>query len=180
MSGSPVYRDGQLIGAVGYRFGSFSKEPIAGITPIDMMRDTLKGLPQTTQRRQPRDRSGAARRRRSRRCDISQTLLRRLRAVTVAPLRAVAGGGFSSGATPSHLVNGGAIAVVMAKGDINLFGLGTVTEVRNDTFIGFGHPRPRRLGRCEHTGCDGDGLNDHRVARERPLRSVASAGSSAP
>jgi SpoIVB peptidase S55 len=37
MSGSPVYIDGRLIGAVGYSLGSFSKEPIAGITPIDEM-----------------------------------------------------------------------------------------------------------------------------------------------
>src|SRR3981081_4687938 len=34
MSGSPVYIDGRLIGAVSYALGSFSKEPIAGITPI--------------------------------------------------------------------------------------------------------------------------------------------------
>src|SRR5436853_310280 len=37
MSGSPVYIDGRLIGAVSYSLGSFSKEPIAGITPIDEM-----------------------------------------------------------------------------------------------------------------------------------------------
>jgi hypothetical protein len=37
MSGSPVYIDGRLIGAVAYSLGSFSKEPIAGITPIDEM-----------------------------------------------------------------------------------------------------------------------------------------------
>src|SRR6267142_5149225 len=37
MSGSPVYIDGKLIGAVSYSLGSFSKEPIAGITPIDEM-----------------------------------------------------------------------------------------------------------------------------------------------
>lgn len=37
MSGSPVYIDGRLVGAVAYRFGSFSREPIAGITPIDDM-----------------------------------------------------------------------------------------------------------------------------------------------
>src|SRR5437867_12888469 len=37
MSGSPVYVDGRLIGAVSYSLGSFSKEPIAGITPIDEM-----------------------------------------------------------------------------------------------------------------------------------------------
>ncbi len=37
MSGSPVYIDGRLVGAVAYRFGSFTKEPIAGITPIEDM-----------------------------------------------------------------------------------------------------------------------------------------------
>jgi hypothetical protein len=39
MSGSPVYIDGRLIGAVSYSLGSFSKEPIAGITPIEEMTD---------------------------------------------------------------------------------------------------------------------------------------------
>src|SRR3954470_24980323 len=37
MSGSPVYIDGRLIGAVSYSIGSFPKEPIAGITPIEEM-----------------------------------------------------------------------------------------------------------------------------------------------
>jgi hypothetical protein len=37
MSGSPVYIDGKLIGAIAYRIGEFSKEPIAGITPIAQM-----------------------------------------------------------------------------------------------------------------------------------------------
>src|SRR5205809_242171 len=39
MSGSPIYVDGRLIGAVSYALGSFSKEPIAGITPIAEMTD---------------------------------------------------------------------------------------------------------------------------------------------
>jgi SpoIVB peptidase S55 len=39
MSGSPVYIDGRLIGAVSYSVGAFSKEPIAGITPIAEMKD---------------------------------------------------------------------------------------------------------------------------------------------
>jgi hypothetical protein len=39
MSGSPVYIDGKLIGAVSYSLGAFSKEPIAGITPIADMID---------------------------------------------------------------------------------------------------------------------------------------------
>ena len=59
MSGSPVYIDGKLIGAVAIRFGIFGKIPIAGITPVEEMRalsgesgrlsvrmDTLKELTQ--------------------------------------------------------------------------------------------------------------------------------------
>jgi hypothetical protein len=34
MSGSPVYIDGKLAGALSYRMGIFAKEPLAGITPI--------------------------------------------------------------------------------------------------------------------------------------------------
>jgi hypothetical protein len=37
MSGSPVYIDGRMVGAVSYSIGQFSKEPIAGITPIAEM-----------------------------------------------------------------------------------------------------------------------------------------------
>jgi hypothetical protein len=37
MSGSPVYIDGRLVGALAFRIGQFSKEPICGITPIEQM-----------------------------------------------------------------------------------------------------------------------------------------------
>src|ERR1700719_2370229 len=38
MSGSPVYFNGKLAGALTFRIGEFSKEPIAGVTPIaDML-----------------------------------------------------------------------------------------------------------------------------------------------
>src|SRR2546427_583795 len=37
MSGSPVYLDGKLAGAMAFRIGEFSKEPIAGVTPIAEM-----------------------------------------------------------------------------------------------------------------------------------------------
>lgn len=40
MSGSPVYVDGRLVGAVSYALGSFSREAIAGITPIGEMAAT--------------------------------------------------------------------------------------------------------------------------------------------
>ena len=37
MSGSPVYYDGKLLGAISLRFSTFSPDAIAGITPIDLM-----------------------------------------------------------------------------------------------------------------------------------------------
>ncbi|NOT28736.1 MAG: hypothetical protein HOP16_21850 [Acidobacteria bacterium] len=52
MSGSPVYIDGRLLGAVSYSLGQFSKEPIAGITPIDEMTEaaTFEGPRRTAAR----------------------------------------------------------------------------------------------------------------------------------
>jgi len=37
MSGSPIYIDNKLIGALALSFGIFQKEPIAGVTPIEQM-----------------------------------------------------------------------------------------------------------------------------------------------
>ena len=37
MSGSPVYYDGKLLGAIALRFSTFSPDAIAGITPIELM-----------------------------------------------------------------------------------------------------------------------------------------------
>jgi len=47
MSGSPVYIDDKLVGAVAAAF-PFSKEPIAGITPIQQMVDIFKERPAST------------------------------------------------------------------------------------------------------------------------------------
>ena len=44
MSGSPVYIGNKLVGAVSYRIGQFSKEPICGITPIEQMLE-VRNLP---------------------------------------------------------------------------------------------------------------------------------------
>lgn len=44
MSGSPVYIDGRLVGAVAYTF-AFATEPIAGITPIGQMISQLRDAP---------------------------------------------------------------------------------------------------------------------------------------
>ena len=51
MSGSPVYIDGRLVGAVSYALGSFPKEPLAGITPIAEMVDAVNGTGPRVRRR---------------------------------------------------------------------------------------------------------------------------------
>ena len=54
MSGSPVYIDGRLVGAIAFSF-PFSKEPIAGITPIKQMIELFESGSNETQRpREPR------------------------------------------------------------------------------------------------------------------------------
>ena len=44
MSGSPVYVGNRLLGSLSYRIGQFSKDPIAGITPIEQMLE-VRDLP---------------------------------------------------------------------------------------------------------------------------------------
>jgi hypothetical protein len=53
MSGSPVYVDGKLVGAISYAF-PFSKEPICGITPIEQMISIFEHKPPQTGTTEPR------------------------------------------------------------------------------------------------------------------------------
>lgn len=49
MSGSPVYVDGKLVGAVSYSIATFAKEAISGITPIgEMLKIEEKMLPRSS------------------------------------------------------------------------------------------------------------------------------------
>ncbi len=51
MSGSPVYVSNRLLGSLSYRIGEFSKDPIAGITPIEQMLE-VRDLPITAGNRE--------------------------------------------------------------------------------------------------------------------------------
>ncbi len=42
MSGSPVYFDGKLAGALSLKIGNFTKDAIGGVTPIESMFDVAK------------------------------------------------------------------------------------------------------------------------------------------
>src|ERR1700693_917441 len=47
MSGSPVYIEGKLAGALSLKLGTFAKEPLAGITPIENILSLPTGQPGT-------------------------------------------------------------------------------------------------------------------------------------
>ncbi len=53
MSGSPVYIDGKIVGAIAFSF-PFSKEPIAGITPIKQMIDLFDKGSENVKPKEPR------------------------------------------------------------------------------------------------------------------------------
>src|SRR5277367_178341 len=52
MSGSPVYIDGKLVGALSLKLGVFTKEPIGGVTPIE---DIIHPQPQASAQSVPSD-----------------------------------------------------------------------------------------------------------------------------
>ncbi|HEY4840032.1 MAG TPA: SpoIVB peptidase S55 domain-containing protein [Candidatus Acidoferrales bacterium] len=45
MSGSPVYIDGKLVGALALKFGSFTKEALGGVTPMENMMEVTPPAP---------------------------------------------------------------------------------------------------------------------------------------
>src|ERR1700733_16138617 len=65
MSGSPVYIDGKLVGAIALRFSTFSPDALCGITPIELMLevnefdDSIPSTARTPGKSTPRS-SGAA------------------------------------------------------------------------------------------------------------------------
>lgn len=158
MSGSPVYLDGRLAGAVAFAW-PFSNEAIAGITPIEAMRELA-----TTPRVDAAEPASAGSllellRRPLGREDLVAELARlRPRAVidgatglqwvtsgfgelgrelvaqAVGPL-APAGETSAGG----ELVAGGSVAGVLVDGDLRLAATGTVTDRFGDDVLAFGH-----------------------------------------
>jgi hypothetical protein len=166
MSGSPVFFDGRLAGAVAFAW-PFSREAIAGITPIGAMREIDAGgggIPAVAAAAAPPVTLAdlvAGR--------IPEDLLQRglatwrpavaggatagipwsvagfgeaTRAVLAQSLGAVAPAGEAlpaAGGLP-RLTPGGAVAAVLVDGDLRLAATGTVTDVVGDRVFAFGHP----------------------------------------
>ena len=165
MSGSPVYIDGRLVGALSYRIGQFSKDPICGITPIELMLAVRDGAVA----RAATDASGV------RTAESSASLRNDRQGVSVAsgmemqPIETplVFGGGFgretverfgdrframgltpvaglggadSAAVQPEPLVPGSAVSAVLVRGDLSMAGTCTVTYVDPKRLLACGHP----------------------------------------
>lgn len=159
MSGSPAYIDGKLVGAVGYRFGQFTKDAIAGITPIERMK-TGAALPsRSTQTSSLSLAAGAAAvssdtpwgRAEPIATPLVVSGLSPVVAAAFAPLllargygSMMAAGGSSSSSSPKpkpvRFYPSGPIAGLLVDGDLSMAGIGTVTWVKGDRFLAFGHP----------------------------------------
>jgi hypothetical protein len=161
MSGSPVYIDGRLVGALAYRIGQFSKEPICGITPIGSMMGVeeqhripateLAGSDDTA----PSEPGAGA----VSSGDASRPLIQPMDTPLVfsgfspaalqlwkehAPLGLVpvegVGGSESSEKQPDPLVPGSAVSAVLVRGDLDIAATCTVTYIDAKKMLACGHP----------------------------------------
>ncbi len=150
MSGSPVYIDGKLLGAVALSF-PLSKEAIAGIRPIE---DMLHVTPQP-----PRNIAAAMPRRAfvtgdSKLEEIAtpvsftgftpaalEHFAPQLRQLGLDPRQGVAGGGNIPDrlGDPRQLEPGSMISVQLISGDMTVGADGTVTAIDGDKIYAFGH-----------------------------------------
>ena len=161
MSGSPVYFEGKLLGAVALSF-PFSKEPIAGIRPIEEMlaAASTPAAPRTPQPGNPFDlaahfpRQAAYEVGPARLVDIATPFwisgftratldhfAPLLRSAGLEPVQGLSGGG--PGNAPlgdrSRLQPGSMISVQLITGDLSVGADGTVTHIDGDRVFAFGH-----------------------------------------
>jgi hypothetical protein len=166
MSGSPVYIDGKLLGAIAYRIGQFSKEPIAGVTPIEQMLEINEfdqSIPQGGAAAVARV-SGASRTSTPGKDDINpmqsyaqyltpidapfvfngfneaaiKQFAPALSAVGITPVMGI--GSASKDKQPEPLVPGSAVSAIMVRGDMDVAATCTVTYMDKDHLLACGHP----------------------------------------
>jgi hypothetical protein len=157
MSGSPVYIDGRLVGALSYRIGQFTKEPIAGITPIESMlqvRDGEDGPAVGMERAEVKNASfGTSQGAGEQPIRAMETPLvfggfsqetverfgDRFRAMGLTPVAGL-GGADPTAVQPEPLVPGSAVSAVLVRGDLSMAGTCTVTYVDPKRLLACGHP----------------------------------------
>jgi hypothetical protein len=149
MSGSPVYIDGRLAGAVALGFPD-AKEAIAGIRPIEEMLRVdpeAKAAPSTLARTKV---SGGGMRLEEIATPVSfagftaaalEHFGPQLRALGMDPRQGVSGGGNppSKLGDPKTLEPGSMISVQLMAGDMNVSADGTITAIDGNHLYAFGH-----------------------------------------
>ena len=148
MSGSPVYIDGKLVGAVALSF-PLSKEAIAGIRPIEDMVRVVPDAARVVARAPSKFITGE-----SHMEEIAtpvsfagftaatlEHFAPQLRALGMNPQQGVSGGGLSSDALgdPKLLEPGSMISVQLISGDMTVGADGTITAIDGDRVYAFGH-----------------------------------------
>lgn len=159
MSGSPCFMDGKILGALGYAFASFAKEPIAGITPITDMLDVMK-LPDE---KRPWKHLAQADWKAFEtgipvaKLPVSDGLVPIAAPLSIAGmppylrkhyspwfrsvgLEPVGGGAGGTVAGIPPLAPGSAITAILVRGDVSIAATGTVTTVEGREVTAFGHP----------------------------------------
>jgi len=159
MSGSPVYINGRLVGAVALAF-SFSQEPIAGIRPIEEML-AVSGQPQNQRARTKLPEASPEKLVASTSGSLSTNLVEiatpvsfsgftsatlaqfapDLKKMGLEPRQGVSSGGAlpSKLGAPGQLHAGDMIAVQLLSGDLTIGAEGTVTDVQGNRVYAFGH-----------------------------------------
>ena len=154
MSGSPVYLDGKLAGALSLKLGVFTKEPIAGVTPIQ---DVLNPRPSSTaevpmqQFGVPSAASASAGLPSGATLEPIETplvfsgfqpatLQQFASQIQGYGLVATQGGTTAPSPQDSHLVAGDMAGMVLVQGDASINSACTVTAVRADRVYLCGHP----------------------------------------
>jgi len=160
MSGSPVYLDGKLAGALSLRLGIFTKDPIAGVTPIeDVMRPPAQtNVPSSVAALQfPVDRSSLQQNASAFAFPSNSTLapietplvFSGFQSATLQQFAPqiqnygfVAAQGGTSAPRPEdgHLVPGDMAGMVLVQGDASINSACTVTAVQADRVFLCGHP----------------------------------------
>jgi len=154
MSGSPVYMDGRLMGAVALAF-NFSKEPIAGIRPIEeMLAVGDSGQPPAAPKVASNKAASNADAFGSKLIDIATPVsfsgftagtldqfAPQLKKLGLEPRQGVSSGGKLPPklGTPASLRPGDMIAVELLSGDMSVGAEGTVTAVDGKSIYAFGH-----------------------------------------
>ncbi|MEW6357415.1 MAG: SpoIVB peptidase S55 domain-containing protein [Planctomycetota bacterium] len=150
MSGSPIYLNDKLIGAVAYGW-TFAKDPIAGVTPIHEMLTVLKRTqPPRTQtaaiKPPPVAASDGGLKPIATPLMVSGVPMRLLKDLEPAfdrfglfPVQS-GGGAPQYEGPPPDLKPGSAVAAQLIRGDMDMSAVGTVTYRSGDHILAFGHP----------------------------------------